>query len=249
MRHSFLPSYHDLKHYLLKFFHWKGCDLTDTDTDTEEEPSYSTAKEEQPIAIKEQNEMSSSEGFGSDIMPINELTHNREFGLDKPMPFDGNWKKVENFIQECRAYLQINQRIYTTDESKVAFLMSLMKEKEALKWKQTYMRSITDEEGEINYPPVKDFVQLLLNYFQPINQERDAEHQLSQLKQGKKTAKEVITQFWLLTAQAGYTAESRSDHMHLIEKLQKVLNTSLVMKIMLLENSPTTIEERSKKQF
>ena len=30
--------------------------------------------------------------------------------------------------------------------------------------------------------------------------------------------------------------------MHLIEKLQKVLNTSLVMKIMLLENSPTTIE-------
>ena len=82
-----------------------------------------------------------------------------------------------------------------------------MKEKEALKWKQMNMRSITDEEGEINYPPVKDFVQLLLNYFQPINQERDAVHQLSQLKQGKKTAKEVITQFQLLTAQAGYTAE------------------------------------------
>jgi hypothetical protein len=158
------------------------------------------------------------------------------------MPFDGNRKKVENFIQECRAYLQINRRIYTTDESKVAFFMSLMKEKEALKWKQTYIRSITDEEGEIIYPPVKDFVQLLLNYFQPINQERDAVHQLSQLKQGKKTAEEVITQFRLLTAQAGYTAESKSDHMHLIEKLQKVLNTSLVMKIMLLENAPTTID-------
>ena len=186
--------------------------------------------------------MASSEGFESDIIPISAPTYNREFGLDKPTPFDGNQKKVENFIQECRAYLQINRRIYTTDESKVAFFMSLMKEKEALKWKQTYIRSITDEEGEIIYPPVKDFVQLLLNYFQPINQERDAVHQLSQLKQGKKTAEEVITQFRLLTAQAGYTAESKSDHMHLIEKLQKVLNTSLVMKIMLLENAPTTID-------
>src|ERR1700677_165587 len=142
--------------------------------------------------------MASSEGFESDIIPISSPTYNREFGLDKPTPFDGNRKKVENFIQECRAYLQINRRIYTTDESKVAFFMSLMKEKEALKWKQTYIRSITDEEGEIIYPPVKDFVQLLLNYFQPINQERDAVHQLSQLKQGKKTAEEVITQFRLL---------------------------------------------------
>ena len=156
--------------------------------------------------------MSSSEGFGSEIIPISELTHNREFGLDKPTPFDGNQKKVENFIQECRAYLKINRRIYTVDESKVAFFMSLMKEKEALKWKQMYMRSITNGEGEINYPPAKDFVQLPLNYFQPINQERDAVHQLSQLKQGKKTDEEVITQFQLLTARAGYTAESRSNH-------------------------------------
>ena len=61
------------------------------------------------------------------------------------------------------------------------------------------------------------------------------------LKQGKKTAEEVITEFRLLTAQAGYTAETNSDHLHLIEKLQNVLNPSLVKKIMLLENPPTTI--------
>jgi hypothetical protein len=35
----------------------------------------------------------------------------------------------------------------------------------------------------------------LLDYFQLINQAADAAHQLMMLKQGKKTAEEVITEF------------------------------------------------------
>jgi hypothetical protein len=118
-----------------------------------------------------------------------------------------------------------------------------MKEKEALQWKQTYLKSLMNDEGEITFPSIKHFVSLLLNYFQPINQAADAAHQLMMLKQGKKTAEEVITEFRLLTAQAGYSYETRSDHLHLIGKLQNVLNPSLVKKILLLENPPTTINE------
>jgi hypothetical protein len=117
-----------------------------------------------------------------------------------------------------------------------------MKENEALRWKQTYLRSIMNNDRDIIFPKIKDFVGLLLNYFQPVNQAADATHQLAMLKQGKKRAEEIITEFRLLTSQAGYSATKPTDHMHLIEKLQNILNPSLVKKIMLLDNPPNTIE-------
>ena len=67
------------------------------------------------------------------------------------------------------------------------------------------------------------------------------------LKQGKKTAEEVITEFRLLVAHAGYAVETPSDHLHLIEKLQSVLNPSLVKKIMLLDTPPDSINDWVKK--
>jgi hypothetical protein len=47
---------------------------------------------------------------------------------------------------ECRIYLQINRKIYATDKTKVAFMLSLMKEKEALQWKQTYLKSLMNSD-------------------------------------------------------------------------------------------------------
>ena len=99
------------------------------------------------------------------------------------------------FIQECCMYLQINKRIYTTNEDKVAFVLSYVMEKEALKQKQTYIRSIINDEGEIIFPTFKQFISILNHYFKPANQTRDAAHQLKMLKQGKKRAEEVIMEF------------------------------------------------------
>ena len=48
---------------------------------------------------------------------------NKEIGINEPMAFDGSQKKVETFIQECRLYLQVNKKIYATDEAKVAFFV------------------------------------------------------------------------------------------------------------------------------
>ena len=59
---------------------------------------------------------------------------------------------------------------------------------------------------------------------------RDAAHQLNMLRRGKKTA-EVIMEFKLLVAEAGYSSDTRTDNLHLIKKLQDVLNPSLTKKI------------------
>jgi hypothetical protein len=200
-------------------------------------PTDDKDTEEEPVQERTNEEMATVETKPETTETQNRSTSIREIGLDKPSPFNGDRKKVETFIQECRVYLQINKRIYTDDEAKVAFLLSLMKENEALRWKQMYLRSITNDDGDIVFPKIKDFVGLLLNYFQPVNQ-----HQLAMLKQGKKTAEEIITEFRLLTSQAGYSSTTLTDNMHLIEKLQNVLNSSLVKKIMLLDNPPNTIE-------
>ena len=108
---------------------------------------------------------------------------NKEIRINKPTAFDGNRKKVETFIQECRLYLQVNKKIYATYEAKVAFFLSFMTEKEALKWKQTFLWSITNSDGEMNFPMIKDFVGYLNSYFKPTNQTQDAAHQLALLKQ------------------------------------------------------------------
>ena len=213
--------------------------MTDEERNTEEGPGYQTEDEEGPVQTKQQEESTDME-MATMVEGRNES--NKEIGINKPTAFDGSRKKVETFIQECRLYLQVNKKIYATDEAKVAFFLSFMTEKEALKWKQTFLRSITNDDGEMNFPTIKDFVGLLNSYFKPTNQTQDAAHQLALLKQGKKTAEEIVTEFRLLISQAGYSSDTPSDHLHLIEKLQNVLNPALVKKIMLMDSPPTTIE-------
>ena len=159
-------------------------------------------------------------------LPRDEGSPIRKKSINKLTPFNGDRRKIITFIQECCMYLQINKRIYTTNEDKVAFVLSYMMEKEALKWKQTYLCSIINDEGEIIFPTFKQFISILNHYFKPANWTRDAAHQFKILKQGKKTAEEVIMEFQLLVAEAGYSFDTRTDNLHLIKKLQDILNPS-----------------------
>ena len=118
----------------------------------------------------------------------------REKNINKPTPFTGNRKKIKTFIQECKMYLRINRYIYD-DEDKIAFVLSFMNKKEALRWKQTYLWFIMERDEEIIFPPFENFIKELLSYFQPTNTHQDAAHQLGLLKQGNKTAEEIITEF------------------------------------------------------
>ena len=110
----------------------------------------------------------------------------------------------------------------------------------------TFLRSIINDEGEIIFPTFKQFISILDHYFKPANQTRDTAHQLKILKQGKKTAEEVIMEFRLLVAEAGYSSNTRTDNLHLIEKLQDILDPSLT-KILLSEKVPDTVEEWAQK--
>ena len=116
-------------------------------------------------------------GLGEEKASRNEHDSIKERAINKPTPFDGDRKKTETFLQECRVYLHINRGVYTTDEDKIIFILSFMNSKEALRWKQTYLRSILTCDGDMNFPDIQTFVQLLeitsnqqtLDRMQPIN--------------------------------------------------------------------------------
>jgi hypothetical protein len=57
----------------------------------------------------------------------------KEISINKPTVFTGDRRKICGFIQECRGYLQLNKRIYDTDEAKIAFVLSFLTDKEVLK--------------------------------------------------------------------------------------------------------------------
>ena len=62
-------------------------------------------------------------------------------------------------------YLHVNREIYTEDEDKIIFMLSYMTNKEALQWKQTFLRSITNIYGDMTFPTLVAFIGELENYF------------------------------------------------------------------------------------
>ena len=101
-------------------------------------------------------------------------------------------------------YLQTNRKIYKTNKDKVAFVLSYMSNKSFGKKSKHIFKESPMKKGD-TIPINQKFIKILKNYFRPANQLWDATHQLKMLKQGKKSAEEIITKFRLLVSEAGYT--------------------------------------------
>ena len=171
-------------------------------------------------------------------------THTKEYGLNKPTTFSGDRTKVKAFLQECLVYIDMNEDVYTTDKLNIGFVLSYMNKTEAKDWRELYLEDIEDPAtGKLVYPTFSTFLTEVCKAFQSADQVQDAICKLENLKQGKKMAEQVITEFKQLIGQAGLTTRSTSDNIHLIELFQKALNYSLAHKIMFGEMIPRTIED------
>ena len=90
---------------------------------------------------------------------------------------------------------------------------------------------------------IPNFLTEVRKAFWSADQVQDALCKLENLKQGKKTAEQVVTEFKQLIGQAGLTTRTMSDNIHLIRLFRKALNLSLAHKIMYSEVIPQTIED------
>ena len=101
--------------------------------------------------------------------------------------------------------------------------------------------------GRLVYPTFGAFLAEVRKAFWSADWVQDAICKLENLKQGKKTAKQTVTEFKQLIRQAGLTTRSTSDNIHLIGLFRKALNYSLTHKIMFGKTISRTIDDWFKK--
>jgi hypothetical protein len=176
-------------------------------------------------------------------MATSTMNNGKEIGINKPTPFTGDRKKIGTFIQEAKVYLTINRNVYDKDETKIAFMLSYMTDKEALQWKELYLEQITDATGDLVFPTFKQFLDNLKDAFKPADRTGDAMNKLNNLKQGNRTTEELATEFRLLAGQAGLEAKSHSDNIHLIGLFRNALHPSISRRILFGETVPKMIED------
>ena len=78
----------------------------------------------------------------------------------------------------------VNRNIYSTEEAKIAFILSYLTDKEALQWKEQYVDSIINATGAITFPPFATFLNMFKEAFKAADCTGNAMNKLSLIKQG-----------------------------------------------------------------
>jgi hypothetical protein len=141
----------------------------------------------------------------------------KEYGMNKPTPFTGDQTKIRQFLQDCLGYLDMNQSIYNTDWLKIGFILSYINDGKAANWKEYYLDTLEDPNtGMPNFLTLVMFLADVQKAFWATDRVRDVVNRLEMLRQGKKTAEELNTEFLQIFGQAGMDRRTPSDHLHLI---------------------------------
>jgi hypothetical protein len=93
-----------------------------------------------------------------------------------------------------------------------------------------------------NFPNLVTFLVDIQKAFWATDRVQDAVNRLETLRQGKKTAKELNTEFLQIVGQTGMDRKIPSDHLHLIGYYRKALEPRLSHKILFSNDVPKTID-------
>ncbi|KAL0202757.1 hypothetical protein M9458_000775, partial [Cirrhinus mrigala] len=115
-----------------------------------------------------------------------------------PDKFDGTPTKCKGFLLQCTLFVNQQPNLYATDESKIAFVCSLLTGK-ALEWATAVW-----DLGQSTYPTFATFLRSFKEVFQPTPESSEAGEQIVALRQGRRTAAEYALDFRTLAAQSGW---------------------------------------------
>jgi hypothetical protein len=159
----------------------------------------------------------------------------------KPEIFAGDRKKLEGFIRDCDIYVAANTADFTTNNLKTQFILSHIGGGEAESWKEHYYNTVvTPIPGTFTWEAPAD---LITNLRQNFAREDDVEESLRKLeamKQGSKTAEEVVNEHRILMARA-----KLNDSTLAVRMFRRALNPSLAMKILTDPAKSNTLENQT----
>jgi hypothetical protein len=93
-----------------------------------------------------------------------------------------------------------------------------------------------------NFPTLVTFLVDVRKAFRAADRVQDAVNRLETLRQGKKTAEELNTEFLQIVGQAGMDRKTPSNHLHLIGYYRKTLKQRLSRRILFSDDVPKTID-------
>ena len=99
----------------------------------------------------------------------------------------------------------MNRNIYQSDEQKIIFTLSFMKEETVGPWKQSYFKEYFG--GDKAPQTWQEFKATLKGSFSSFDKEGDAITKMMTEKQGSKTADEFIEEFKIWQAESGITQD------------------------------------------
>ena len=158
----------------------------------------------------------------------------KEIKMNTPTPFEGDRRKLDDFLMEVEMYLRMNYRLYNTAEKQIIFALSYMSGGSAILWKQSFWRNCINTG---TFGSWDDFKTALRTSFDPADKEGDAVTKLQSASMTGKTADEFIEEFKIYQGNSG-VKEDRP----LIEWFMAALPNSLRDKILQMETPPTTIQ-------
>ncbi|KAL0149399.1 hypothetical protein M9458_055296, partial [Cirrhinus mrigala] len=115
-----------------------------------------------------------------------------------PEKFDGSPTKCKGFLLQCSLFVGQQPHLYPTDESKIAFVCSLLIGR-ALEWATAVWRL-----DQPTFPSFSAFLQRFKEVFQPCTEDGEAGEQILTLRQGRRTAADYALSFRTLAAQSGW---------------------------------------------
>src|ERR1700678_720191 len=161
----------------------------------------------------------------------------KELRINPPTRFSGNRDDLNNFIQDCTLYLNLNRAVYETNEKQIIFWLSYMMEGTACAWKEAFIRDVINTQTN-NFGSLKQFTINLKEAFEASDSKGDARAKLRQWKQGKDSVDDYVAQFRILAGKSRMTNDKA-----LMEYFMEGINTGILQKIFAQNRLPTTITE------
>ncbi len=116
-----------------------------------------------------------------------------------PEKFDGSPSRCKGFLLQCSMFVNQQPTLYSTDESRIAFVCSLPTGR-ALEWATAVWSDV-----RAVFPSFSSFLQRFREVFEHPAGGKEVGEQLLALRQGRSTAADYALSFRTLSAQTGWT--------------------------------------------
>jgi len=172
-----------------------------------------------------------------------DIDHEGKSYLKKPEPFDGNRRKVDDFIYACDLFFEGSaDKDFPTDKQKIIFILSYMSDGEALRWRKNYIETkVRQTDGVYKWPTKAVFLAAFKAAFLNEDEKEESIRKLDNINQGNRTAEEYVNEFRLTVSKAGLP----TDNDMIVRIFRKGLNRALATRILYSDKKPNALEDKT----